>query len=51
MHGDPINTLRTKVPVRTAGKVKAATEEHMNSLADKPERVKAKATFQDPFVK
>lgn len=49
LNADLKHTLRSKVPLRTKGKLKAATESHMNTLASEPERVKA--YFQDPFVK
>ena len=41
--------IRSKVPVRTKEKLRAATESHMNDIARKPERVKT--YFQDAFVK
>ena len=41
--------IRSKVPVRTKEKLRAATENHMSDIASKPERVKT--YFQDAFVK
>lgn len=39
------HAIRSEVPVRTKAKLQAATEERMNTIASKPERVKA--YFQD----
>ena len=41
--------IRSKVPVQTKAKLQAATEEHINTIASKPER--GRAYFQDPYVK
>jgi transposase len=49
LNADLKHVIRNKVPVRTKAKLQAAASEHMNALANKPERVKT--FFQDPFVK
>ena len=48
LNADLKHAIRSKkVPVRTKAKLQAATEEHMNTIASKPERVRA--YFQDPL--
>ena len=49
LNADLKHAIRSKVPVRTKAKLQAATEEHMNTISSKPERVRA--YFQDPYVK
>ena len=49
LNADLKHVIRSKVPVRTKAKLHAATKEHMNHLANKPERVKS--YFQDSRVK
>jgi transposase len=49
LNADLKQVIRAKVPVRTKAKLQAATEEHMNDIAGKPERVMS--YFQDPYVK
>ncbi|MGH8354812.1 MAG: IS630 family transposase [Pseudomonas sp.] len=49
LNADLKHVIRAKVPVRTKAKLQSAAEDHMNTLASKPERVRA--YFQDPFVK
>jgi transposase len=49
LNADLKQVIRRKVPVRSKDKLRTATEEHMNDIASKPERVKT--YFQDPFVK
>lgn len=49
LNADLKQALYTKVPVRTKAKLKAATAEYMQTLAESPERVKS--YFQDPRVK
>lgn len=49
LNADLKHVIRSKVPARTKTKMQAATEEHMNLIASKPERVKA--YFQDARVK
>lgn len=49
LNADLKQALYTKVPVRTKAKLKAATAEYMQVLAESPERVKT--YFQDPRVK
>lgn len=49
LNADLKHVIRAKVPVRTKTKLQAATEDHMTTIANQPERVKA--YFQDPLVK
>ena len=49
LNADLKYVIRTRVPVRTKAKLRAAASEHTTDLAIKPEHVKT--FFQDPFVK
>lgn len=49
LNADLKHVIRVKVPVRTKAKLRAATEDHMTTIANQPERIKA--YFQDPYVK
>jgi hypothetical protein len=49
LNADLKHVIRAKVPVRTKPKLQAAAVDHMNTIANSPERVKA--YFQDAFVK
>lgn len=49
LNADLKHVIRVKVPVRTKAKLRAATEDHMTTIANQPQRVKA--YFQDSFVK
>jgi transposase len=49
LNADLKQVIRSKVPVRTKEKLHAATKEHMNDIAGKPERFMS--YFQDPYVK
>ena len=47
-NADLKHAIRRKVPVRTKAKLQVATEEYMNTIASKPERVRP--YFRDPCV-
>ncbi len=49
LNADLKHVIRSKVPARTKAKLLAATEDHMTTIGQSPERVKA--YFQDPHVK
>jgi transposase len=49
LNGDLKQAIGAKVPVRTKAKLKTAAEEHMQTIAHSPNRVRA--YFQDPKVK
>ena len=49
LNADLKHVIRAKVPVRTKPKLLAAAVDHMNTIANSPERVKA--YFRDAFVK
>lgn len=49
LNGDLKQAIGAKVPVRTKAKLKTAAEEHMQTIARSPDRVRA--YFQDPEVK
>ena len=49
LNADLKHVIRAKVPVRTKQKLQAAAVDHMNTIANSPERVKA--YFRDAFVK
>ena len=49
LNADLKHVIRAKVPVRTKPKLQAAAVDHMNTIANSPERVKA--YFRDAFVK
>lgn len=49
LNADLKHAIGSKVPARTKAKLKAVATEHMQTLEQSPERVKA--YFQDPYVK